>query len=98
MYTHVVPEDQAVLKNFVREVKEGKATSLRKEVRVCRENGKYTWTSINVMVRDCLLYTSPGYLADFVSLDADIFTVPAEQIKAIRPVATYLGGRAVYQR
>ena len=52
VYAHVVPEDQAVLKNFVREVKEGKATSLRKEVRVCRENGKYTWTSINVMVRD----------------------------------------------
>ena len=52
VYAHVVPEDQAVLKNFVREVKEGKASSLRKEVRVCRENGKYTWTSINVMVRD----------------------------------------------
>ena len=31
VYTHVVPEDQAVLKNFVREVKEGKATSLRKK-------------------------------------------------------------------
>lgn len=40
----------------------------------------------------------PGYLADFVILDADIFTIPAEQIKAVRPVATYLGGRAVYQR
>ena len=52
VYAHVVPEDQAVLKNFVGEVKTGKATSLRKEVRVCRENGKYTWTSINVMVRD----------------------------------------------
>ena len=52
VYAHVVPEDQVVLKNFVGEVKTGKATSLRKEVRVCRENGKYTWTSINVMVRD----------------------------------------------
>ncbi len=30
VYAHVVPEDQAVLKNFVREVNEGKATSLRK--------------------------------------------------------------------
>ena len=49
VYAHVVPEDQAVLKNFVGEVKTGKATSLRKEVRVCRENGKYTWTSINAV-------------------------------------------------
>ncbi|MBQ6000408.1 MAG: amidohydrolase [Clostridia bacterium] len=39
-----------------------------------------------------------GFLADFVVLDADIFTVPEDQIRAIRPVATYLGGRVAYQR
>lgn len=52
VYSHVHPEDQAELKDFVRGVREGKTTSLRKEVRVLRENGKYTWTSVNVMVRD----------------------------------------------
>ena len=40
VYSHVHPEDQAVLKIFVRGVREGKATSLRKEVRICRENGE----------------------------------------------------------
>ncbi|MBQ3076694.1 MAG: amidohydrolase [Clostridia bacterium] len=39
----------------------------------------------------------PGYFADFVVLDADIFTVPDEEIRKIRPVATYLGGNVVYQ-
>ena len=52
VYSHVHPEDCAVLKQFVGQVKEGKATSLSKEVRVNRGNGKYSWTSINVMVRD----------------------------------------------
>jgi len=40
----------------------------------------------------------PGFLADLVVLDADIFTVPEEDILSIRPVATYMGGRLVYQR
>ena len=52
VYSHVHPEDCAVLKQFVGQVKEGKATSLSKEVRINRGNGKYSWTSINVMVRD----------------------------------------------
>ena len=39
----------------------------------------------------------PGYLADLVVLDANIFTVPHEDIRNIRPLATYVGGRPVYQ-
>ena len=69
VYAHVVPEDQAVLKNFVGEVKTGKATSLRKEVRVCRENGKYTWTSINVMVRD---YRPQDGIIEMLCINYDI--------------------------
>ena len=40
----------------------------------------------------------PGKLADFVVLDQDIMRVPPELILATNVVATYLGGRAVYQR
>ena len=80
VYAHVVPEDQAVLKNFVREVKEGKATSLRKEVRVCRENGKYTWTSINVMVRD---YRPQDGIIEMLCINYDITPLKETEQKLI---------------
>ena len=37
-----------------------------------------------------------GFLADMVVLDRDYLTVPEDEIKAIRPVATIVGGRVVY--
>ena len=80
VYTHVVPEDQAVLKNFVGEVKTGKATSLRKEVRVCRENGKYTWTSINVMVRD---YRPQDGIIEMLCINYDITPLKETEQKLI---------------
>jgi hypothetical protein len=41
---------------------------------------------------------TPGKYADFVVLDQDIMTVPAERILATRVIATYLGGKAVYEQ
>ena len=38
----------------------------------------------------------PGLLADMVVLDRDYLTVPEDEIKEIRPVATMVGGRIVY--
>ena len=80
VYAHMVPEDQAVLKNFVGEVKTGKATSLRKEVRVCRENGKYTWTSINVMVRD---YRPQDGIIEMLCINYDITPLKETEQKLI---------------
>ncbi len=40
----------------------------------------------------------PGKLADFVILDQDIMRVPNEMILRTRVLATYLGGKAVYER
>ena len=80
VYAHVVPEDQAVLKNFVGEVKTGKATSLRKEVRVCRENGKYTWTSINVVVRD---YRPQDGIIEMLCINYDITPLKETEQKLI---------------
>jgi len=37
-----------------------------------------------------------GKLADLVVLDHDYLTVPADQIKDIKPVMTMVGGRVVY--
>jgi predicted amidohydrolase YtcJ len=38
----------------------------------------------------------PGKLADLVVLDRDYLTVPADQIKDIKPVLTMVGGRIVF--
>jgi len=40
---------------------------------------------------------SPGKYADFVVLDQDIMQVPAERIMATKVMATYLGGKVVYE-
>ena len=38
----------------------------------------------------------PGKLADLVVLDRDYLTIPADEIKNIKPVMTMVGGRIVY--
>ncbi len=39
---------------------------------------------------------SPGKYADLVVLDRDYFTVPVDEIAAIKPVLTLVGGKTVY--
>ena len=39
----------------------------------------------------------PGKLADLLVLDRDYLTIPADQIKDIKPVLTMVGGRVVYE-
>ena len=41
---------------------------------------------------------APGKYADFVILDRDIMTVAAEDVLGASVVATYVGGKAVYER
>jgi predicted amidohydrolase YtcJ len=41
---------------------------------------------------------TPGKYADFVILDKDIMTIPAEQILDTRVESTWIAGRSVYQR
>lgn len=41
---------------------------------------------------------TPGKYADFVILDQDIMRVPEEMVLNTRVLATYLGGRAVFER
>jgi predicted amidohydrolase YtcJ len=40
----------------------------------------------------------PGKYADLVVLDRDYLTVPADEIKDIKPVMTMVGGRVVYEK
>jgi predicted amidohydrolase YtcJ len=41
---------------------------------------------------------SPGKYADFVILDRDIMTIPDSEILGTTVLATYIGGRVVFER
>jgi predicted amidohydrolase YtcJ len=56
------------------------------------------WPAIAAFQEGELGSLTPGKLADFVVLDQDIMSVAPERILATQVVATYLGGRAVYER
>ena len=48
---------------------------------------------------DPVSYTHlPGYLADFIVLSQDIFSVPENEIVTTKVEQTYLGGQLVYSR
>jgi predicted amidohydrolase YtcJ len=68
---------------------------------ISREDALIAHTQRNaffVFREDELGSIQPGKLADLVVLDRDYLTIPAEQIKDIRPVITVVGGRVVYER
>ena len=41
---------------------------------------------------------TPGKLADFVVLDQDIMRIPVELVLKTNVLATYVGGKAVYEK
>jgi hypothetical protein len=40
----------------------------------------------------------PGKLADFIVVDRDVLTVPADELKDVKVLQTFVGGRLVYDR
>ncbi len=66
---------------------------------ISREDALIAHTRKNaffVFHEDDLGSIQPGKLADLVVLDRDYLTIPADQIKDIKPVMTMVGGRIVY--
>jgi predicted amidohydrolase YtcJ len=66
---------------------------------ISREDALIAHTRKNaylVFQEDNLGSIQAGKLADLVVLDRDYLTVPADQIKNIKPVMTMMGGRIVY--
>ena len=66
---------------------------------ISREDALLAYTRKNsyfVFQEDNLGSIQPGKLADLLVLDRDYLTVPADQIKDIKPVMTMVGGRIVY--
>jgi predicted amidohydrolase YtcJ len=79
----------------------GKLASGRKVIRqtISREDALIAYTRKNayfVFHEDDLGSIQPGKVADMVVLDRDYLTVPADEIKDIKPVQTFVGGRMVY--
>jgi predicted amidohydrolase YtcJ len=79
----------------------GKMVGGRKVLRqpIGREDALIAHTRTNaffVFQEQDLGSIQPGRLADLVVLDRDYLTVPADEIKDIRPVLTMVGGRVVY--
>jgi hypothetical protein len=67
---------------------------------VSREQALIAHTRSNayfVFQEDSLGSIAPGMYADLVVLDRDYLSVPAAQIKDLRPLMTMVGGRIVYQ-
>ena len=67
---------------------------------ISREDALIAYTRHNaffVFQEDNLGAIQQGKLADLVVLDRDYLSVPADQIKNIKPVMTMVGGRVVYE-
>jgi predicted amidohydrolase YtcJ len=56
------------------------------------------WPAYAAFQEDLLGSLTPGKLADFVILDRDIMRVAEQEILGTRVIATYLGGRPIYER
>lgn len=67
---------------------------------ISREDALIAYTRENayfIFEEDNLGSIQAGKLADLVVLDRDYLTVPADQIKELKPVMTLVGGKVVYE-
>ena len=80
VYRNVHPDDRAVLKEFVGNVKQGQATCLRKDIRIKRASGNYSWTSVNVLVRD---FRPQDVIIEMVCVNYDITPLKQTEQKLI---------------
>jgi predicted amidohydrolase YtcJ len=77
----------------------GGTQALRPAHTISREDALIAYTRRNayfVFQEENLGSIQPGKFADLLVLDRDYLTVPADQIKDIKPVMTVVGGRIVY--
>jgi predicted amidohydrolase YtcJ len=54
----------------------------------------YAYTTFEEKIKGSI---EPGKLADFLILSDDLLTIPEENILSLHPLATYIGGRKVFQ-
>ena len=68
-YRHFHPDDRALLIRFLDDARKGLTTKLSKEMRVFREDGTYTWTHVNLLVKK---YAPQDRIIEIISINYDI--------------------------
>lgn len=74
------PEDRALMLAFLDKVLKGEATNLRNDMRIMRPDGHYTWTRVNVMVRD---YRPEDGVIEMACVNYDITELKETEMKLI---------------
>ena len=69
IHSHFHPEDRKVMLDFFEKVLRKEAVHLRKDIRILREDKRYTWTRVNVLVRD---FRPEEGVVDMVCINYDI--------------------------
>lgn len=68
-YRHFHPDDRVLLIRFLDDARKGLTTKLSKEMRVLREDGTYTWTHVNLLVKK---YAPQDRIIEIISINYDI--------------------------
>lgn len=69
IYSHFHPVDRAVTLDFLDKVVKGESNKLCRDIRIRRADGKYTWTRINVLVRN---YCPQDNIIEMLCINFDI--------------------------
>ena len=69
IHSHFHPEDRAVMIDFLDKVRKGESSKLSRDVRIRRADGNYTWTRVNVLVRN---YQPQDNIIEMLCINFDI--------------------------
>lgn len=69
IHSHFHPEDRAVILDFLAKVIKGESSKLCRDVRIRRADGNYTWTRVNVLVRN---YRPQDNIIEMLCINFDI--------------------------
>ena len=69
IHSHFHPEDRAVMIDFLDKVIKGESSKLSRDVRIRRADGNYTWTRVNVLVRN---YQLQDNIIEMLCINFDI--------------------------
>lgn len=80
VHSHFHPDDRRMMLRFFDQVLIREASHLRRDVRILCEDGTYTWTRVNVMVRD---FRPEDGIIDMVCVNYDITELKETERKLI---------------
>ena len=80
VHSHFHPDDRRMMLRFFDQVLIREVSHLRRDVRILREDGTYTWTRVNVMVRD---FRPEDGIIDMVCVNYDITELKETERKLI---------------